>query len=291
MNPDDFRQRSKAVWDAMAAGWETKRAYLWGVSRHISEWLIANLDVRPGQTILELACGPGDTGFAAVPLLGSTGRLILTDFAPRMVQAARRRGAELGLTNVEYRVMDAERLDLPDGSVDGVICRWGYMLMADPAEALRETRRVLRPGGHLCFSVFATAEHNPWAAIPARVLIEGGYMVPPAPEAPGILALANPDRVKRLLSDAGFGLPRIEEVPIVWSFESAEQYWSLLREVAGALAAVITGLPEDRQDSVRQTLQDRLGSFRRNGGYAIPGACLNVVTSRPGHVAGSRRSS
>lgn len=291
MNPDDFRQRSKAVWDAMAAGWETKRAYLWGVSRHISEWLIANLDVRPGQTILELACGPGDTGFAAAPLLGSTGRLILTDFAPRMVQAARRRGAELGLTNVEYRVMDAERLDLPDGSVDGVICRWGYMLMADPAVALRETRRVLRPGGHLCFSVFASAEHNPWAAIPARVLIEGGYMAPPAPEAPGILALANPDRIKRLLSDAGFGLPRIEEVPIVWSFESADQYWSLLREIAGALAAVITGLPEDRQDSVRQTLQDRLGSFRRNGGYAIPGVCLNVVTSRPAHVAGSRRSS
>ena len=104
-------------------------------------------------------------------------------------------------------------------------------------------------------------------------------MAPPAPEAPGILALANPDRIKRLLSDAGFGLPRIEEVPIVWSFESADQYWSLLREVAGALAAVITGLPEDRQDSVRQTLQDRLGSFRRNGGYAIPGVCLNVVTS------------
>jgi SAM-dependent methyltransferase len=279
MSSDDFRQRSKAVWDAMAAGWETKRAYLWGVSRHIGDWLIANLDVHPGQTILELACGTGDTGFAAAPLLGPTGRLILTDFAPRMVQAAQRRGAELGLTNVEYRVMDAERLDLPDGSVDGVICRWGYMLMADPTAALRETRRVLRRGGHLCFSVFASAEHNPWAAIPARVLIEGGHMTPPAPEAPGILALANADRIKRLLADAGFGLPRIEEVPIVWSFESADQYWSLLREVAGALAAVITGLPEDRQDSVRQTLQDRLAPFRRNGGYAIPGVCLNVVTS------------
>jgi ubiquinone/menaquinone biosynthesis C-methylase UbiE len=278
MDHDDFRLRSRAVWDAMAAGWETNRAYLWGVSRHIGDWLIANLDVRPGQTLLELACGTGDTGFAAAPLLGSKGRLILTDFAPRMVEAARRRGAELGLSNVEYRVMDAERLDLPDGSVDGVICRWGYMLMADPAAALRETRRVLRRGGHLCFSVFESAERNPWAAIPARVLIEGGHMAPPAPDAPGILALGNPERIKRLLSEAGFGLPRIEEVPIVWSFENAEQYWSLLREVAGALAAVITGLPEDRQDSVRRTLEDRLAPFRRNGGYAIPGVCLNVVT-------------
>jgi SAM-dependent methyltransferase len=279
MNLDDFRQSSEAAWEAMAAGWETKRAYLWGVSSHIGEWLIANLDVRPGQTILELACGPGDTGLTAAPLLGPRGRLILTDFAPRMVEAARRRGSELGLTNVEYRVMDAERLDLPDGSVDGVVCRWGYMLMADPTAAFRETRRVLRRGGHLCFSVFASAERNPWAAIPARILIEGGHMPPPSPEAPGILALANPDRIRRLLTDAGFAPPRIEEVPIVWSFESADEYWSLLREVAGALAMVITRLPEDRQNSVRRTLQDRLAPFRRNGGYAIPGVCLNVVTS------------
>jgi SAM-dependent methyltransferase len=196
-----------------------------------------------------------------------------------MVEAARRRGAELGLTNVEYRVMDAERMDLPDESVDGVICRWGYMLMADPAMALRETRRVLRRGGRLCFSVFASAEQNPWAAMPARVLIEGGHMAPPAPEAPGILALANLDRIKRLLADAGFSPPRTEEVPIVWSFESADEYWSFLKEVAGALAAVIAALPEDRQHAVRQKIEDRLGPFRRDGGYALPGVCLNVMTS------------
>jgi SAM-dependent methyltransferase len=278
MNLDDFRLRSRAVWDSMAAGWETQRPYLWGVSRHIGEWLVANLDVRPGQTILELACGTGDTGMAAAPLLGPTGRLILTDFAPAMVEAARRRGTELGLANVEFRVMDAERLTLPDACVDGVICRWGYMLMAEPAAALRETRRVLRRGGHLCFSVFGSAERNPWAAVPARVLIEGGHMAPPAPEAPGILALASPDRIRRLLGDAGFEPPRIEEAPVVWSFESADQYWALLREVAGALAAVITTLPEDRQDSVRRALEDRLVPFRRNGGYAIPGLCLNVAT-------------
>jgi ubiquinone/menaquinone biosynthesis C-methylase UbiE len=279
MNHDDFRQRNKAVWEAMAPGWEKKRAYLWTVSSHIGEWLITNLDVRPGHTILELACGTGDTGFAAAPLLGRTGKLILTDFASRMVEAARRRGAELGLTNVEYRVMDAERMDLPDGSVDGVICRWGYMLMADPAAALRETRRVLRRGGRLCFVVFGSAERNPWAAIPARVLIEGEHMVPPAPEAPGILALANPDRIKRLLANAGFDLPRIEEVPFVFSFDSAEEYWSFLTDIAGALAVVITALPENRQRSVRLAIEDRLASFRKDGGYALPGLCVNVATS------------
>jgi SAM-dependent methyltransferase len=276
---DDFRRQSKAVWGAMAAGWEKKRAYLGAVARPVGEWLITNLDVRPGQTILELACGAGDTGFAAAPLLGPTGRLIMTDFASGMVEAARRRGAELGLTNVEYRVMDAERMDLAAGSVDGVLCRWGYMLMADPAAAFKETRRVLRRGGRLCFAVFAGPERNPWAAMPARALVEGGHMAAPAPESPGILALANPDRIKRLLADAGFGVPRIEDVPIVWRFESAEDYWSFLRDIAGALAAVITALPEERQRAVRRVIEERLGAFRADGGYALPGVCLNVVSS------------
>src|SRR5262245_2825285 len=279
MDANDFRLRSRVVWETMAAGWEDKRAYLWTISRHIGEWLVLNLDVRPGQTVLELACGTGDTGFAAAPLLGPTGRLLLTDFAPKMVEAARRRGGQLGLTNVEYRVMDAEQLDLPDGSVDGVICRWGYMLMMDPGAAFKETRRVLRRGGRVCFSVFATAEDNPWAAMPARVLVEGGHMAPPVPEAPGILALGNPDRIRRLLADAGLRLSRIEEVPIVFRFESADEYWSFLREIAGALAGVITALPLGRQGSVRRAIEERLGPFRQDGGYALPGLCLNVAAN------------
>jgi SAM-dependent methyltransferase len=279
MPRDDFRQQSKAVWEAMAAGWEAKRGALWDASRHVGEWLVANLGVRPGQTILELACGTGDTGFAAAALLGPSGRLISTDFAEAMVQAARRRGGELGLTNVEYRVMDAERMDLLDRAVDGVLCRWGYMLMPDPATAFRETRRVLRRDGRVCFSVFGSAERNPWAAMPARVLVEGGYMPRPAPDAPGILALSDPSRIERLLSAAGFDAPRIEEVPIVFRFESTDDYWFFLREVAGALAVVIMALPESRQRAVRATMDDRLAAFRSDGGYALPGLCLNVVTS------------
>ena len=115
-----------------------------GLARRLEEMLKA-LGPEPGQTILELAAGTGETGFAAARAIGPDGRLISTDFAPEMVAAARRASERLGLANVEHREMDAERMDLDDDSVDGVLCRWGYMLMADPATALAETRRVLRP--------------------------------------------------------------------------------------------------------------------------------------------------
>src|SRR4029450_13265076 len=107
-------------------------------------------------------------------------------------------------------VLDGEHLDLADDAVDGVICRWGYMLMADPAAALRETRRVLRPGGRLAFAVFTGPDENPWGALPAAVLVERGHMPPPEAGAPGLFALA--DRLSQLLAQAGFSEPRFEEV-------------------------------------------------------------------------------
>ena len=70
---DDIRERSRRVWDAMAAGWETRRDDLWQFSSPASEWLVERVDPRPGQTILDLAAGVGDTGLLAARRLGGTG--------------------------------------------------------------------------------------------------------------------------------------------------------------------------------------------------------------------------
>jgi ubiquinone/menaquinone biosynthesis C-methylase UbiE len=155
------RERSRAVWNDMASGWEANREAIWDDSREVGEWLVAKLAPRPGDTVLELAAGVGDTGFAAARLVGDEGRVLTTDFALEMLAAAQRRAAELGIANTEFRILDAERMDLDTGSVDGVLCRWGYMLMIDPAAAFAETRRVLRPGGRLAFSVWGAPARNP----------------------------------------------------------------------------------------------------------------------------------
>ena len=205
------------------------------MTRAVGERLVAALDPKPGETVLELAAGTGETGFAAARMVGSDGRLLSTDFSPAMVDAARRRGAELGLENVDYRVLDAERMDLPDASVDGVLCRYGYMLMGDPAAALAETRRVLKPGGRLSFAVVGAPDRNPWAAVPGRVLVELGHAPPPEPGAPGIFAMADEARIRELVAGAGFDPLRVEEVEVVWSF--ADERGALaLRHRAGGRA-------------------------------------------------------
>ena len=161
MDLQTYRETSLQTWDEMAPGWEDRREWILGITGPINEWLVDRVDPQPAQTVLDVAAGTGDLGFIAAKRVGESGKVLCTDFATQMVEAARRNGERLRLSNVEYRVLDAERMDLDDDSVDGVLSRWGYMLMADPAAALRETRRVLRDGSTLAFAVWQTPDRNP----------------------------------------------------------------------------------------------------------------------------------
>jgi ubiquinone/menaquinone biosynthesis C-methylase UbiE len=239
MDATEFRRASHAVWEAMAPGWDDRHAYFEETARPVTERMLERLAPARGQTVLDLAAGTGVVGFSAAALVGSGGRAIVSDFSEAMVEAAERHAAELGLEHVECRVLDAERLDLPNDAVDGVLCRWGYMLMADPAAALAETRRVLRRGGRLSCAVFGGPEQNPWAALPSRVLQERGHVPRPEAGAPGILALSDHDRLRRLFAGAGFSDPQIEEVAFFWRFADTDDYWEFLTGAAGAIAMVL----------------------------------------------------
>jgi len=274
-----YRGTSHEIWEAMAPGWERWRAQLEEALSPVRGWLVTQLAPRPGDTVLELSAGAGDTGFAAAAIVGERGRLISTDFAPEMVEVARRRGAELGLRNVDYRVMDAERIELDAESVDGVLCQSGYMLMADPAAALSETRRVLRPAGRAALSVWGAPERNPWGSIGGRILIERGQMSPPRIGAPGIFSMASEERLGAMIVRAGFAAVRTDEVPVHFAFRDLVEYVSWLTEVGGPLGMVVRGLPEREREALSFALTEAFAPFVADGGYKLPGVALGAVAS------------
>jgi SAM-dependent methyltransferase len=271
--------RVRQDWEAQANSWYVQREAMMTASRPVHEWLVEHLDPRDGHHVLEIAAGPGDTGFLAAPRLG-TGRLTSTDLAPAMVDAARKRGAELGITNADYRLLDAQAMDCADASFDGVICRWGFMLMPNPEAALEECRRVLVPGGRLVFAVFTGPEENPFASLPARVLIEAGHMARPASGwQPGILALGERARLDTLLAGIGFTSTRVEAVDMTWRFAGASDYWNFLVDLT-ALGPLIRSLPDAERDAVRATIDERLARFTRAGEVALPARCWCGVAIR-----------
>ncbi|HEY8638952.1 MAG TPA: methyltransferase domain-containing protein [Solirubrobacterales bacterium] len=276
MDLQTYRETSLQTWDEMAPGWEDRREWILGITGPINEWLVDRVDPQPAQTVLDVAAGTGDLGFIAAKRVGESGKVLCTDFATQMVEAARRNGERLRLSNVEYRVLDAERMDLDDDSVDGVLSRWGYMLMADPAAALRETRRVLRDGSTLAFAVWQTPDRNPWAALPGMMLVQRGHMPAPEPGAPGIFAMGEADRVAELVTGAGFDEPRLEELTFEWRY-SADDLWDTLTRLAGPIARVINELPEQERQDTRAAIEESLAQYRQDGELLVPAACWGVV--------------
>jgi ubiquinone/menaquinone biosynthesis C-methylase UbiE len=268
------RREIYEIAEAIAPGLERWRARIEEITAPVREWMIRELAPRPGDRVLELAAGAGDTGFEAAAIVGEHGRLISTDFSPAMVGVARRRGAELGLANVQYRVMDAERVELDADSVDGVLCRFGYMLMADPAAAFAETRRVLRPGGRLALTVWGAPERNPWATIGLGLLVERGHMPPPEPGAPSPFAMASEEHVRALLEGAGFTAVRTEEVPVRFTFRDIDDYTAYATDMGGPAALVLPGLPEDERAVLKTQLGAAFAHFSAAVGYEIPGVAL-----------------
>src|SRR3954467_13625737 len=147
MDAEAYRAESRENWESAAAGWARDREAFQRDAMPVSQWMLDAAHLQPGHTVLELAAGVADTGLMAAELVAPGGKAIITDNADAMIEVARARAKEVGATNVEIRPMEAEWIDLPTASVDAVLSRWGYMLLADPEAALRETRRVLRPGG------------------------------------------------------------------------------------------------------------------------------------------------
>lgn len=275
---EEYRGFNYEVAETLAPTWERRRSDIERISAPARAWMLKELAPGPGETILELAAGTGDTGFEAAALVGQNGRVIVSDFSPSMLGGARRRGEELGVNNVEYRVIDAEKIELEDDSVDGALCRFGYMLMADAAKALAETHRVLRSGGRLTLAVWGPPESNPFFSLIGMALMQRGHISPPEPPpAPGIFSMASAERTEVLLREAGFRDIQIEEVSVVFSVPDAGEYLSLVMDSAGPLAMALRQLPEAARSEIRQQLQESISSFEMEEGFEIPGLTLCAV--------------
>jgi SAM-dependent methyltransferase len=236
----------------------------------VTEALIRALEPRSGDVVLDLA---GGTGGVAAALAGRVERVIATDLSPQMVEAARRRR----IPNAEHRTMDMQAIDLPDASVDAVVSRFGYMLVPDWTLALRETRRVLRPGGRLAFATWAPAQRNPWATAYGPVLIERGLQEPPEPGTPGQFALSEPSQIEELVRDAGFAEVAVAEVPVEFRFADWDDYRSVVPRLASSLRELLATLDKATVAEIDAAAEARLERFRTDEGYALPGVTL--VTS------------
>jgi SAM-dependent methyltransferase len=255
-DPDTLRSEILERWEHAATGWGKHAELMREFGMPVSSWMIEHAGLQPGHQVLELAAGPGDTGFLAAELIRPGGMLLSTDGTENMLEVARARATELGIENVEFKRIDLEWIDLPTASVDVALCKWGLMFAVDPEAALREMRRVLRPGGRIALAAWDEPSANGWATIPTAALVELGLTTPPDPGAPGMFILSAPGRLQELLEAAGFVDAIVDSVQTPRSFASVEQYVAETRDISSFFGELFDPLSPDKRAAMVQEIAD-----------------------------------
>ena len=249
------------------------------VLRPVSDRLISMADAKPGERVIDVGCGCGDTtiDFAARVMPG--GEVLGLDISEPMLARARERAAK----NLPARFVlaDATVYDFEPGRADLAVSRFGVMFFADPAQSFANLRKGLKPGGRLAFVCWREAKQNPWMMIPLR---EAKKHAPPLPETnpddPGPFAFADDARVRRVLSAAGFA--DIVIVPVDLDLDLAIGR-GLDAAVAGALgigptSRILDGQPEAVRAAAAADIRKAL-SERAHGDSVPLGAAIWIVTA------------
>ncbi|HKG63871.1 MAG TPA: methyltransferase domain-containing protein [Solirubrobacteraceae bacterium] len=278
---DDVRQQSRARWTATAQGWGARADQMRRATMPVATWMVDAIGPQPGDTLLELAAGPGDTGFLAAELIRPGGTLICSDFVPEMLNVAQERAKALSLDNVRFKQIDAETgIDIEAASIDGVLCRWGYMLMADPVTALAQTRRVLKPGARLALAAWTGPDENPWSALLTRELIRRGLEERPDPDAPGQFAWATEGVIGERLEEAGFVDYEVAKVGFALAFDSLEHWWDTSRDTSMRFADAAARMDAGTAAEVRAALAEAAAPYTDgDGAIAFPARTWTAVAT------------
>lgn len=280
--PDEQRAAARAGWEQTARGWDAHRTWIEQSMGAVSHAMIDAVAPQPGHVVLEAAAGLGETGLLAAELVHPGGKVIISDGAEAMVAAAKRRVEEHGAGNVEVTPMELEWLDMDAASVDAVLVRFGYMLVPDPETALRDARRVIRPGGRLAFAVWDVEARNPWIDAGMTALAEHGIATWPVPAGtPGPFALADRERLLDLVTGAGFVLPQVEEVELLFRSPDVATARERFVGLSGRARVALEQAPADQRAAAERAIDAAFAAYPDpsgpDGAIALPGVAIVVA--------------
>jgi len=248
--PDNaaLKERERQTWSSIADGWRRRHALLRKGAAPVTERMLDLASIGDGHHVLDIASGTGEPAISAAHRIGMGGKVIGTDLVEEMLAHAREHAGEAELENIEFRCTDGEELELAAAVFDAVTIRWGLMFMPDPVACLARARRMLKPGGKLVAACWAEPERNPFIGVVMGVLARYMDIPRPPPGAPGIFALADPERLAGVFDEAGFTDVHIEDITFdVIEVDNATDYWAAFADLAGPVMVLVDQLGESER--------------------------------------------
>jgi SAM-dependent methyltransferase len=269
-DPTAYKTTTRAQWDDAAAAW-----HAWGPT--LEDWLgeattlmLDAAGIHTGSAVLDVAAGAGGQSLAAARRVGPAGRVLATDISAAILEYAAAAAAGAQLTTVQTQELDGEELDVEPAGFDAVISRLGLMYFPDQARALAGMYRALRPGGRIAAVVFSTPDRNGFFSIPVSIGRRRAQLEPPTPGQPGPFSLGGPGVLEQLFRQAGFHNVGAQLLPAPLRVPHAADCVRFLRESAGALHQMLSGLSPAQRDETWQEIHRELSRFDRPEGFHGP---------------------
>ena len=261
-----------AEWDERAERFSRMQAQRNEAHGPATEMMLDLADLRTGNRVLDVAAGTGDQTLLAARRVGPNGYVLAIDLSANMLNTATDAVRRAGLTNVETRIMDAEKLDLDPDSFDAAICRSGLMLFPNPPKALREMRGAMKPGAKISALVFSTAEKNPYQGVPMTIAHRLGSRMP------RIFSLGEPGVLENAFREGGFPDVTVHTVSTLRRFpSSAEIIRRMKDDITGQS---IARLSEPDREPVWAEVEHQMRRFEGPNGCEVPGEMLIGVGTK-----------
>jgi ubiquinone/menaquinone biosynthesis C-methylase UbiE len=245
----------------------------------VAELLLEATKLQPGEHVLDLGCGCATTTLAAARAVEPDGAACGIDFSEPMLDIARRRRDDTGVTNVEFVQGDAQTQEfLP--RFDAAISRFGTMFFTDPTAAFVNIARALRPFGRLCLATWQPLVANEWLMVPGAALARYGTIPESADGGPGMFAQSDSDTVTATLRAAGFD--KIELTPVTVTLllgddvEDATDYLA----TSGVGRAVLETVPAEKREAAISAVSEVLAAHAGVGGVCLVGAIWIITAVR-----------
>jgi SAM-dependent methyltransferase len=262
--------------------WASQAERYDSINRRFAQRIVAELDPRPGERILDVGCGNGALSLAVAPRVAPSGSVCGLDLSGPMLAVARRRAEDAGLDNVSFEQGDAQEHPLPEATFDATTSRFGVMFFEDPVAAFANLGRALRPDGRLVFACWQELLRNAWIMIPSSAAL--AFVPMPElgePDAPGPFALADPDRIRSVLDDAGFAdvtvTEAVEPMCMGADVEDAVAFMAGTEMAARLFQDVDEDTVQKAWDAARQALVPYEGPE----GVVLTGSAWLVAARRP----------
>ncbi len=278
-DPAMFKAQQRQLWDVTAPGWWASQEITEEAGRALNERMVECARLAPGARVLDVGTGLGEPALTAARDVAPGGTVIGVDLSPKSLEYARRRAADLGVTNVSFVEGDAEQLGYAEESFDAILSRWAIMLFPNLVQSLRALRLMLKPGRRLVVAVWGQANEVPLMSAPVGALARALGTVPQSPMDP--FYLGDQAVLRKQLLDAGFETVSIESVQVTFSFPSTDEYLANQRACNPMTSLIINAQPEERRAALWQAVRESATPFTGpDGRVRVPNATLIATAER-----------